>query len=314
MLNSFFGRGMLYQVFSLLSINSYVLSNRHNVIKNTDVESVKINLNNFDYYYNFSSFLSDVEIKDKDLIDSLLLRSIDSYSCNKYNDYNISYDLKLKNSKTASIGTCIDEDYEKEFMTKIKSNIQVLSKFNNISYKNLYAPSINGMLLDDEVINIIKKSMANKSINSNNIKYLEHERAIYLHSYVNHEYKLYNFNYEMSDELKEIITKQENNLLKEIIDNLDIYHFYIHSDIFSKYENIYNLVYDDIEKFIKNDIKNEIDINKEYVTITLHNDSKTYKYNTNNINGLINLLESKYNEIKNIEEYSYLFDGENLYD
>ena len=59
----------------------------------------------------------------------------------------------------------------------------------------------------------------------------------------------------------------------------------------------------EIYNFILSEVGNTVDMRKEYVALQVYINGNSYQFTTNNITKYLEILDNKYNELKDTDEY-----------
>lgn len=254
----------------ILTITNKIIENKDININSNDIESISFNTYKYDNAYNYSSILKNIEITDKNIINEVIKNNSNYNTCDDYNDIVI----KLKNNKKYSMYVCLDN-------IDISSYESVYKTFYNIDFNNVYGFNINNKLIDDNIKDIIKNTINSIDIDS---KLISEGNDIDAYTYIDHKLIKYSFNANMSKELEKIYVDTIN---KEVVDNIDKINIYSINYYDAYIDNPNNLI--KVKEIIKANPK--VDINKEYITINIYTDIGVYKFNTNEIDKIRELLD-----------------------
>ena len=293
------------------------------IIKYNDIDSVAISL--FDSYNNYND---KIYVKDKQLI-SLIVKNNYNYRYENYNSRTyISY-IKLNNNKEYQLYSYLDEeDYNK--MIDILSNTkEYVDNYKNINFDKVYAVSIgNKAYSKSESKNIV--SLVKDTLNKLSLKeFIELQKkyrgissnSITLYMYENNTQKTFTVSGYINYNLLNSIVNSNNSLLSENMSNVlpDYYEIY-YTDSYLK-DEYYSIDYyvlknckKEIYNFILNNINKQVDMKKEYITLEIYLDDTDYYFTTNNVNGLIDILDNKYIELKDTEEYIDYYNYGDVYE
>lgn len=263
-----------------------------------DIDSVNIDILSED---TINPIVSEVYIEDKNFINYLLKNSAyDSYEIKNNDIPYINVNFKINNKLLYTQISFQKEEYE--YIKNYLSNNDELKKtINKFEYKETYAIKIGNLVVNEEEV---------KELSSLCDKYIQDEVIISnlsglrmnLYSYTNHELN----NYEINTNNKEIIQKImeiENNYLEDNLDLLNGYGIDINGIINDEYYDILDVNTKDLIDYVKKDIVNKINSNYNYGYININDylNGKSYRYYTNDVEGLKELLEKYRVE----EEYYY---------
>ena len=263
-----------------------------------DIDSVNIDILSED---TINPIVSEVYIEDKNFINYLLKNSAyDSYEIKNNDIPYINVNFKINNKLLYTQISFQKEEYE--YIKNYLSNNDELKKtINKFEYKETYAIKIGNLVVNEEEV---------KELSSLCDKYIQDEVIISnlsglrmnLYSYTNHKLN----NYEINTNNKEIIQKImeiENNYLEDNLDLLNGYGIDINGSINDEYYDILDVNTKDLIDYVKKDIVNKINSNYNYGYININDylNGKSYRYYTNDVEGLKELLEKYRVE----EEYYY---------
>lgn len=253
-----------------------------------DIDSVNIDILSED---TINPIVSEVYIEDKNFINYLLKNSAyDSYEIKNNDIPYINVNFKINNKLLYTQISFQKEEYE--YIKNYLSNNDELKKtINKFEYKETYAIKIGNLVVNEEEV---------KELSSLCDKYIQDEVIISnlsglrmnLYSYTNHELN----NYEINTDNKEIIQKImeiENNYLEDNLDLLNGYGIDINGIINDEYYDILDVNTKDLIDYVKKDIVNKINSNYNYGYININDylNGKSYRYYTNDVEGLKELLE-----------------------
>lgn len=253
-----------------------------------DIDSVNIDILSED---TINPIVSEVYIEDKNFINYLLKNSAyDSYEIKNNDIPYINVNFKINNKLLYTQISFQKEEYE--YIKNYLSNNDELKKtINKFEYKETYAIKIGNLVVNEEEV---------KELSSLCDKYIQDEVIISnlsglrmnLYSYTNHKLN----NYEINTNNKEIIQKImeiENNYLEDNLDLLNGYGIDINGIINDEYYDILDVNTKDLIDYVKKDIVNKINSNYNYGYININDylNGKSYRYYTNDVEGLKELLE-----------------------
>lgn len=263
-----------------------------------DIDSVNIDILSED---TINPIVSEVYIEDKDFITYLLKNSAyDSYEVKNNDIPYINVNFKINNKLLYTQISFQKEEYE--YIKNYLSNNNELKKtINKFEYKETYAIKIGNLVVNEEEVEELS-SLCDKYIQDEVIISNLSGLRMNLYSYTNHKLN----NYEISTNNKEIIQKImeiENNYLEDNLDLLNGYGIDINGSINDEYYDILDVNTKDLIDYVKKDIVNKINSNYNYGYININDylNGKSYRYYTNDVEGLKELLEKYRVE----EEYYY---------
>lgn len=263
-----------------------------------DIDSVNIDILSED---TINPIVSEVYIEDKNFINYLLKNSAyDSYEIKNNDIPYINVNFKINNKLLYTQISFQKEEYE--YIKKYLSNNDELKKtIDKFEYKETYAIKIGNLVVNEEEVKELS-SLCDKYIQDEVIISNLRGLRMNLYSYTNHELN----NYEINTDNKEIIQKImeiENNYLEDNLDLLNGYGIDINGSISDEYYDILDVNTKDLIDYVKKDIVNKINSNYNYGYININDylNGKSYRYYTNDVEGLKELLEKYRVE----EEYYY---------
>lgn len=285
----------------------------NNIINYNDIKEVAININN----YSRRNSDNKIYIANKELISivtKVMLNEPD-YSSNL--NYITTY-LKTKDNTEYKTNIPIDNKKYNEILTILSEEKAYIESYKNINFDKVYALKLGNKVYSkeegSEYIKLIEESLSKISLKEffnlqqkyNNVS---DEFYITLYTYENHDRKSFAINGYINYNLLNSIVNSNNALLKEKITNIipDNYSlYYMNSYIEEDYDIDYFVLRsakNDIYDFILKDLSTNIDMKKEYITLEINLDYESYQFTTNNVDEFIQILDKKYQEIKDTEEY-----------
>lgn len=308
-------------VFSLTEISGNKASKE--TLKYTDIEAVAVNISiNGSGYYN--SDIDNIYLDNKELINLIIKNSFNEYD-NKDKTYYIEAYIKSKNNTEYKENIRMTkEDYYKIIDILSKSE-EYVNYHKNIDFDKVYAVKVGenfyskknaGVILD--LVENTLKNLSLKELFDLQYKYSNVNSDLYisLYMYENHDMQEYRVNGYINYDLLNSIVNSNNSILKENMDYIiptDYYIYYDNSYLNDKYEIDYYVLKNakrELYNFILKDLGNEVDMRKEFITLIINLDSERYVFTTNDVEEFKNILNSKYEEIKNTEEYKSYYDDE----
>lgn len=284
-----------------------------NTIKYTDIKEAAINMN----YYSSGYYDSDVDniyIKNKELI-NLIIKN--SYKNNDNAKHYLKAYLKTKDNEYRTHIALTEEDYNK-VISILSENKEYVNYYKDIAYDKVYAVRIGQNLYDkkdsDAILKLVKDTLSNLSLKElfelqkkyNNVS---DNFYISLYTYEKHDSREFRVNGYINYNLLNSIVNSNNKVLKE---NMDIiipedYAIY-YQDKYTEQE--FNIDYyvlrnakNEIYNFVLKELENTVDMKKEFITLEIRINYNNYLFTTNNIKEFKEILNKKYEEIKNKEEY-----------
>lgn len=285
----------------------------NNIINYNDIKEVAININN---YFRRNSD-NKIYIANKELISIVTKEMLNEPDYSSNLNYITTY-LKTKDNTEYKTNIPIDNKKYNEILTILSEEKAYIESYKNINFDKVYALKLGNKVYSkeegSEYIKLIKDSLAKISLKEffnlqqkyNNVS---EEFYITLYTYENHDRKSFAINGYINYNLLNSIVNSNNALLKEKITNIisDNYSlYYMNSYIEEGYDIDYFVLRsakNDIYDFILKDLSTNIDMKKEYITLEINLDYESYQFTTNNVDEFIQILDKKYQEIKDTEEY-----------
>ncbi len=306
------------------TITKIVNNNNKQYLTINDIKSTTIIPDAINNVYNFEDTLKYIAIKDKNIINNVISIITDTNNAEYYyNEDEISQYITIylnTNQGILEFRNSISQEQYNNLMNLLIQNDTIKNSYNNINYDEIFALQIGNTIFEkekqEEIIKEIQDSLAKTDINTILKTPLENVLPIQIYSYQNHKLNTYNINSTISDKLEsQVIQAYNQELYQNINSNFSIScgNSICYNNINS---DILNYVQNDIISYIKEQ-NNQVDPTQEYIILDLYqvnsfNINGNYKYITNNIEDIINIVKNKEEELKKQEEYSYLFEtGEN---
>lgn len=277
------------------------------VINYNDIKEVAIELEN-------NSNDTIIYTDNKELI-SLITKS----SLNTSENPNKYLDVYLKTTNNKEYNTQIDID--KETYTKILSLLENEKKYTkhykDINFEDVYALQIGTKLFNKEdaqyYLDLIKNIINNLTFEefmSLQKKYLyNNSYNIYLYTYDNHRKKEFTINAYINYDLLNAVVNLDNQNLSDNISKVipNNYYLYYGNSYFKDYYTIDYYVIEcaknELYNFVYQNISDKVDMRKEYFTFSIELNNNTYYFTTNKVEEIKKILDKKYEEIKNTNDY-----------
>ena len=308
------------------AITKLVENNNNKYLTTDDIKSVTIIPDEINNIYNYEDTLIDLAITDKNIINRVVSFITDTTNTEYYyqedepRNYLTIY-LNTKSGRLDYRGTISNEQYN-ELINLLVNNETIKNSYNKINFNEIFALQIGNTIYEvDEQKNVlkeIKESLNNTSINTTLETPLEESLPLYIYSYQDHKLNTYHINSTISKALESTIIKAYNQDLYQNIDN--------NFSISCGNTICYNNINSDIISYVENDIisyiinhQEEVDPNQDYLILDLYkvnsfNLSGNYKYITNNIEDITNIVKTKEDELRQNPDNSYLFETEEIYE
>ena len=308
------------------AITKLVENNNNKYLTTDDIKSVTIIPDEINNVYNYEDTLRNLTITDQNIINRVVSFITDTTNTEYYyqedepRNYLTIY-LNTKSGRLDYRGTISNEQYN-ELINLLVNNETIKNSYNNINFNEIFALQIGNTIYEvdeqKDILNEIKESLANTSVNTTLKIPLEESLPLHIYSYQNHKLNTYHINSTISKALESTIIKAYNQDLYQNIDN--------NFSISCGNTICYNNINSDIISYVENDIisyitthQEEVDPNQDYLILDFYqvnsfNLSANYKYITNNIEDITNIVKTKEDELRQDPNYSYLFETEEIYE
>lgn len=309
---------LLYFVVTLIVITSSILvidrkENNNKILKYTDIKEVSINLENDGRYFNSNN--KKLYTKNKEiikLVTTSLLNHNDSY--HKY----ILINLKTNTNKEYKTNVSLTEKNYNKLLNLLETEKTYLNYYKNINEDKIYAIKVGDKTYNKNdstpYLNLIKKEINKLTLKEylelqHKYRYLNDNYNIKLYTYENHNKKEQTINAYISYDLLNRVVNSNNKHLKDNITPIipdDYYLYYENAYLEEEYDIDYYVlrsVKQEIYEFVLKNINDKIDMTKEYITFQLQLNSNRYYFTTNKTEEIKQILNNKYIEIKDTEEY-----------
>ena len=258
-----------------------------------DVKSIKIeNVSNG----NYDSRLYNIYFEDKELFNYLLTHT--GYGTKSGEEY-IDVNFKLKNNQEFNYLFRVSNEDIDNITSIISKNKEVQDYINDIDYDRVYTISLGSLVIDEKYMEELKE-VCRKYL-PNSIEASSDGLNINMYSYTNHDVKKYEITTN-NNIIKDKIMEIENKTLKEDITtySYDELYFYVLG---------YNLEREGeraLYEYIL-DHNSTVNSNKDYTYIEVSNykTNKYYRYYTNDIDKINEIIDKYKIDDNNSEEYYY---------
>ena len=258
-----------------------------------DVKSIKIeNVSNG----NYDSRLYNIYFEDKELFNYLLTHT--GYGTKSGEEY-IDVNFKLKNNQEFNYLFRVSNEDIDNITSIISKNKKVQDYINDIDYDRVYTISLGSLVIDEKYMEELKE-VCRKYL-PNSIEASSDGLNINMYSYTNHDVKKYEI-ITNNNIIKDKIMEIENKTLKEDITtySYDELYFYVLG---------YNLEREGeraLYEYIL-DHNSTVNSNKDYTYIEVSNykTNKYYRYYTNDIDKINEIIDKYKIDDNNSEEYYY---------
>lgn len=285
------------------------------ILKYTDIKEVAVDISIHSSGY-YDSNMDKIYINNKELIELIVNNSFNIYDDDK--NYYLEVYLKTKdNTEYSETINMTKEDYYK-VIDILSENKEYVNHYKNIDYDKVYAVKVGSNLYKkkeaEAVLKLVKESLSNltlKELFDLQKKYNNVSDNFYisLYTYVNHDRQEFRVNGYINYSLLNSIVNSNNSVLKNNIEYVipeDYSIYYSDMYVVEEYKIDYYVLRNaktDIYNFIIRELENSVDLKKEFITLEVNFNSDSYLFTTNNVNGFKEILDKKYEEIKDSEEY-----------
>ena len=214
-------------------------------------------------------------------------------------------------------------------MNLLSKNKKYVNYYKNIDFDKVYAIKVGDTLYDknesDAILKLVKESLNNltlKELFELQRKYssVSDDFYISLYTYNDHDMNEFRVNGYINYSLLNSIVNSNNSILKENISYIipdDYYIYYSDKYVVEDFDIDYYVLMNaknDIYNFMIDELENSVDMKKEFITFEVTLNYNTYLFTTNNVSGVKELLDKKYEEVKNTEEYKNYYNDYKYYD
>ena len=265
--------------------------------------------------------MDKIYIDNKELINLIIKNSFNDYKNEDKNHYLEVY-LKTKNNTEYQESIRLTEQDYNKAINILSENKDYINYYKNIDIDKVYAVKVGTNLYTKEEAESILK-LVKDSLNGLTLKeFVDLQKKyqsvsdnfyISLYTYENHDSREFRINGYINYNLLNSIVNSNNKVLK---DNIE---YVIPEDYSIYYSSQYTIEDFDIDYFVlrnaKTDIYNfiikelekEVDMKKEFITLEVNFNSSNYLFTTNNVTEFRQILDNKYEELKDSEEYKYYY-------
>jgi len=309
---------ILGTTFSLIDQENSDIGFAYNetIIKYDEIKEVSLYINPYiGRNYNSKCYLSN-----KELINFVVNSMIKGYEYNE-NMKEIKTYIKTTNDKEYSVTLTLNEENYDQLIQLLSNEPKYLDYYKNMNTDKIYALKLGnkiytGAKLEEYLIQI-KNILKNLSLQ----EYLELQEKygdvsnyyyITLYTYKNHNKEEITINSYIDYDLLNIVVNLNNASLAEIIPNTipkEDYQYkinYKNSYLNDSYIPDYYVALKsekELYEFMLKNISDEIDMRKEYFTFIVYLYDNKYYFTTNKVDEVIEILNKKYEEIKDTEDY-----------
>ena len=298
---------ILFAIFSLIDKNNI----ENNVIKYSDIKEIAIDINGRD---NIDKILY---INNKELISLIIKELLSEVDYDLEVDY-VTVNLKLNNNKEYKTSFVLSNDVYDRIINILSKEDKYVKYYKDINFDDVYAVKIGSNIYSKkealEYLELIENSIDELSLKEfldleKKYNNLGEETKIVLYRYKTNRKEEFTISGYINYDLLNIIINSNNKML---VDNIpttipNYYYVYYVNSYMKEKNNIDNFLLrsakNEIYNFILNNLNNKVDMRKEFITLDLDIDGDIYQFTTNNIEDFIKILNQKYNEIKDTDEY-----------
>jgi len=301
---------------TLLTITFNILdqNNEENtVIKYNDIKEVAINI----ITYSGRNSSNKIYLNNKELI-SIVTKEMLNEKDYSSNTQNITIYLKTKEGEEYQTYITVTDDIYNKIIAILSDEKEYINYYKNINLDEVYALKIGNKIYKsseaEEYLDLIETSIKDLSLK----EFLELQQKynnvsddffIDLYTYENHEKRDFSINGYINYDLLNSIVNSNNSLLKENITNIipnNYSVYYVNSYLENEYEIDYFVLKsakNEIYNFILDEVDKTVDMKREYIALEIYLNGTSYQFTTNNTSKFIEILNNKYNEIKDTDEY-----------
>lgn len=313
---------LLYFVSAILilygacALNEYTATRlkKDVIIKEKDIISAKVSFDSRD--------LIDININDRDIINTLISYGLEKINFDTDEDYNQIWVSYYTGSKTyKKLVNVSNNDFD--FLLQMLEEKDVISKrMESIFKRKFIGYEVDGYVFkyDSALDKILNDISSNFDINEYNNVLYSNSCAFTIYEYKNHKLRSYRIPCSLSDELKNYIDLKRKEILERILENEYILNISIRGDVnpefYDKYYYVRDEVRDELLDYISKNIGNDYDVYKKTLVLTLYSSLTSYDYYTNDVDMITSIIDKKIDEVKDTEDYKeYLnnLDSENTY-
>lgn len=283
------------------------------VIKYTDIKEIAININN----YSWIDSNNKIYIDNKEIISIMTKEMLNEKDYSSNITYITTY-FKTKNNKEYKTTIPVNDTTYNELINLLSNEKKYINYYKNINLNDVYAVEIGNKVYQDEdasqYLELIRNSLKNLSLK----EFLELQQK---YSNVSSDFYIKLYTYEENDkqefsisgyinyDLLNSIVNSNNSLLKENITSIipnDYSIYYINGYLEPVYDRDYFILRsakNEVYNFILSELDKNIDMKKEYIALQVNLDGNSYHFTTNNVDEFIKILNNKYEEVKDTDEY-----------
>lgn len=282
-----------------------------NILKYTDIKELSVDIST----YSGRSNNTKIYTNNKEII-SLMVKSM----LNEDDGYSNYYTTYIKTTDNKEYKTHIGlttENYNK-LISLLETEKEYTKYYKNINIDEVYALKIGDKIYSKneakpylELINNSIKELSLKEFLElqQKYRYINDYYYLKLYTYDNHDSQELSINGYISYDLLNTIVNSNNALLKDSITPIipnDYYLYYENAYLEESYNVDFYVVKSaktELYEFILKNVKDEVDMRKEYFTFSVELNHNTYHFTTNKVEEVKEILDKKYESIKDTEDY-----------
>lgn len=293
-------------IYGLCGLNEGVINNNKSpyIINSSDIKNITISLG------------TDIKISNKEIINKIL-----SYGLNNSNDKDKTNYMNVKyliGKKTIEKHIFMSYSELDSLFNELNNDTNSTKKILNELKSKKYAYQIDDKYykFDSKLDKILKSSINN----IDDLKYYykkirENTCKIVLYGYENSNSKTTYVPCDLSSELNKYISDKKQEELYRILreeDNIRIsLNAGFDSRVYDDFAYVYDMVFEDLLQFIKNNKLEDYDSSKDGCILSLYYSGEQYEYYTNKIDEIVEIIESKVELVKDTEDYKEYIDNLN---
>lgn len=303
---------VLTTIFSIASNQE----EKTNIVKYSDIKEIAINLGN---HAGKIDDQTKIYIQNQELINLMTKAMLNRGDENTYYSDTFETTFKLENNREYKAYISVTDEIYDEVLEMLSQEQSYIDYYKNINMNESYkviklGDSVYSKKEAKPYMELIFNSIDKLSLK----EFIDLQQKYYgtidayqikIYTYKNHDIKEFAINAYINYDLLNSIVNSNNKLIKENITPI------IPQDYYLYYENAYleeALSHDyyvmrsaknEIYEFILNNIDDEIDMRKEYITFNIQLNYRKYHFTTNKVEEIKQILDKKYQEIKNTEDY-----------
>lgn len=289
------------------------------VLNYKDIKEISINLSDFSSMTNNKN----IYIDNKDII-SLMTKSLLNSNEDNYQEYFTIY-IKTTNNKEYEAHVGLNTTNYDKLLDLLETEKEYVNHYKNINFDEVYALKLGNKVYNKNnakpYLNLINKTLKDLSLKEfinlqQKYYYINDNYYLKLYTYDNHNRQEFVVNSYINYDLLNTVVNSNNSLLKDNITPVipDNYYLYYEN---AYLDNPYNIDFyvirsakNELYEFILKNIKDKVDMRDEYFTFNITLNGIEYIFTTNKVEEIKQILDNKYNEIKDKDEYQDYYSDE----